>query len=202
MENTSFRSDDAEVLTADVLQGNNGITFSGLDPILGSLGEMVGLLEQEDVSTDTYELNNEWFTDPIGNTRSGFTENSANFSDLLGQVLGKVGGNALGIPVQDPALLGTWYPVKYDDKSTGLYFVSYQKGTETVLGVGVLHTWEIPSDTPVIKVNVWGLIPFIRVGNGEVNITFNKPGYPINFGIAIEGADDKCPFGSRERCFV
>ncbi len=177
----------------ELLEDGNSIVFSGLDPILGSLGEMVGLLDGTPDTKDTYELNNQWFTDPIENTKSGFTKNSSQLSDLLGQILGKVGGNALGIPVQDPALLGTWYPVKYNEEPTGLYFVTYPKGDETVIGMGVLHTWKVPSEKPLLKVNVWGMIPFLRVGNGEVNITFNKVGYPINFGIAVENADDKKP---------
>lgn len=191
MENTSFN--DTEAFTEDTLGGNNSVTFSGLDPILGSLGEMVGLLDKEEAQEDTYNLNNGWFTDPIEKTKSGFTEKSANLGDLLGQILGKVGGNALGIPVKDPALLGTWYPVKYDDKETGLYFVTSQKDTETVLGLGVLHSWTVTSENPLIKVNVWGQIPFIRIDKGQVNITFDKEGYPINFGVALEGAKTDSP---------
>lgn len=191
MENTYFN--DTETFTEDALGGNNGVTFSGLDPILGSLGEMVGLLDKEESQDDTYNLNNAWFTDPIEKTKSGFTEKSSNLGDLLGQILGKVGGNSLGIPVKDPALLGTWYPVKYDDKETGLYFVTSQKGTETVLGLGILHSWTVTSENPLIKVNVWGQIPFIRIDKGEVNITFDTEGYPINFGIALEGAKTDSP---------
>ncbi|MEN2399374.1 DUF6603 domain-containing protein [Flavobacterium sp. MC2016-06] len=188
MENTAFY--DTETFTEE---SNNGITFSGLDPILGSLGEMIGLLDKEEIHDDTYNLINEWFTDPIEKTKNGFTEKSSNLGDLLGQILGKVGGNALGIPVKDPALLGTWYPVKYDDQETGLYFVTSQNGTETVLGLGVLHTWTVTSENPLVKVNVWGQIPFLRIDKGKVNITFDKEGYPINFGIAVEGANTNSP---------
>ncbi len=188
MENTAFY--DTETFTEE---SNNGVTFSGLDPILGSLGEMIGLLDKEEIKDDTYNLNNEWFTDPIEKTKKGFTKKSSNLGDLLGQILGKVGGNALGIPVKDPALLGTWYPVKYDDKETGLYFVTSQNGTETVLGFGVLHTWTVTSENPLIKVNVWGQIPFLRIDKGNINITFDKKGYPINFGIAVEGAKANNP---------
>ncbi|WDF57257.1 DUF6603 domain-containing protein [Mucilaginibacter sp. KACC 22063] len=193
MKNTSYSIDDTKVLPAEVLEGANGVTFSGLDPILGSVGEMIGLLDKLDQGPDTYGLNNQWFTDPIENTRTGFTNNASNFSDLLAQVLGKVGGNALGIPVTDPALLGTWYPITYNEQETGLYFVTYQKEEETVLGVGILHSWEVPTATPLIKVDVWGMLPFVRVGKNEVNITFNKEGYPITFGIALEGADPGKP---------
>lgn len=190
MENTSFK--DTEPF-AEAFEGENGVTFSGLDPILGSLGEMVGLLDKESVEKDIYNLNNEWFKDPIENTKSGFTKKSAHFGDLLGQILGKVGGNALGVPIQDPALLGNWYPVKYDDKPTGLYFISHEIGTETVLGLGVLHSWTVTTENPLVKVNVWGQIPFLRIQDGEVNITFDKKGYPINFGVALEGAKEDSP---------
>lgn len=167
----------------------NGISFSGLDPVLGSLGQLIGLLTE--TSVDTYDLNPGWFTDPITETKNGITDNPDKFESLLGQVLGKVGGNAIGIPVQDAALLGTWYPIKNGQNDTGFYLVSYQKQNgpvlETVMGLGVLHSWQVPDNNPLLTINVWGLIPFVRIGNGNFHITFDTPGYPLSLGIAAEG---------------
>ncbi len=172
--------------------GGNGISFSGLDPVLGSLGELIGLLSSS--GDDTYELVNDWFTDPITKTKSGIVNNPEQFEALFAQVLGEVGGNAIGIPVQDPALLGTWYPIMNGEEPTGLYLVAYRKDVgaakpETVLGVGTMHQWDVPpTGTAILKVSAWGLIPFIRMGNGALNMTFGTEGYPIVTGIAAEGA--------------
>ncbi len=186
--NRRYNQQDAETVTAMLLEeADQGITFSGLDPLLGSLGELVGLLT--DAGKDKYALDKDWFSDPISNIKNGVTDNPEQFSAVLGQLLGKVGGNALGIPVTDPSLLGTWYPISYGGKTTGFYLVSYPKGDETVLGLGVLHTWKVPENNTLLKVNVWGLVPFVRIGNGSFNITFTSPGYPIVVGVAAEGAD-------------
>ncbi len=190
--NRKYSQQDAETITATLLEeADQGITFSGLDPLLGSLGELVGLLTG--AGQDKYALDKDWFSDPINNIKNGVTDNPEKFSAVLGQLLGKVGGNALGIPVTDPALLGTWYPISYGGKTTGFYLVSYPKGNETVLGLGVLHTWKVPENNTLLKVNVWGLVPFVRIGNGGFAITFTSPGYPIVAGVAAEGADSNGP---------
>ncbi|PPL03106.1 DUF6603 domain-containing protein [Parapedobacter indicus] len=170
-----------------------GVTFTDLDPILGSLGQLIGLLYSSDNST--YTLNPDWFKDPVASTKSGVTENPEQFSALLAQMLGEAGGNALGIPVQDPALLGTWYPIMYQGEPTGLYIVSYQKteieagqaSTFTAIGLGVLHSWQVTPSNPLLDVKVWGLVPFLKLGNGSLEMTFSSPGYPLSIGVAAEG---------------
>ncbi|NIG56675.1 DUF6603 domain-containing protein [Chitinophaga sp. Cy-1792] len=181
----------------DNLSGDNGISFSGLDPVLASLGLLIGLLTKPDPDRDTYSINPGWFANPIDNTQKGITSSPEQFEQLLTAVLGKIGGNALGIPIQDAALLGTWYPIKNGNDPTGFYIVSYQKEdngvTETVLGLGILHSWKVPPTNAALTVNVWGLMPFVAIGNGSFKITFTSTGYPISLGVAAEGGDKKVP---------
>lgn len=178
----------------EVLASESGITFSGLDPILGSLGQLINLLTSQ--GTDTYELNGDWFLDPITNIENGVKQNPQEFQSLLGQILGQVGGNALGAPVSNPGVLGTWYPIKYKDQETGLYLVSYTKKDETdhqeytVIGVGALHTWKIPpTGTELLQADVYALVPFVRIGNGGFGVTFTEKGYPIMLGVAVTGPE-------------
>src|SRR5688572_4191911 len=90
---------------------------TGLDPLLLALGQLVGLLE---VNGDTVSLVSDWFSDPLGKTRVAATQNPDALISVITQLLGEVGGNALGIPVEDPNLLGTWYPIQWGDSPTGL----------------------------------------------------------------------------------
>ncbi len=176
---------------------SGGVTFEGLDPVLGSLGVLVGLLSESPAGSGVYSLIPGWFTDPITKTQQGITENPEQFQSLLEQVLGKIAGNALGIPVSNAALLGTWYPIRYGNENTGFYLVSYTREEggkkETVLGIGVLHMWDVPSNSPLITVDVWGLLPFVSIGNGSFRPTFGNPGYPLSLGVAATGSDPAKP---------
>ena len=178
----------------------SGVTFSGLDPLLGSVGGMIGLLTQTDADTKTYALDENWFTDPINKTRDGIKKSPEQFGALLAQLLGEIGGNAMGIPVKDPALLGTWYPIQYKNSegksvASGLYIVSYTDANTkaTVIGLGVLKRWGIMPDDPKINVDVWGLIPFALFNNGDFGLAFTEAGYPISVGVAVEGSDADNP---------
>jgi len=182
--------------------GGNGVSFSGLDPVLGSLGVMIGLLKSTDPSTNSYELINEWFTDPITKTEAGFKANPKQVGQLLAQLLGQLGGNALGLPQSDPALLGTWYPIQIKKdgqyQPTGLYLVSIdnEKEGSTALGLGVLKKWSLPTDAPVVDVDVWALIPAVLINeDGSFGLTFTATNNvnPISIGVAVEGSEGKSP---------
>ncbi|MEJ2406378.1 MAG: hypothetical protein P8171_19185 [Candidatus Thiodiazotropha sp.] len=176
--------------TTDESVDGNSITFSGLDPILGSLGVLGNLLTSD--GQGTYTLNNDWFTDPVARMREGFSRNPQQFQALLSQIFGQVEGNALGAPVRDPAVLGTWYPIKNGEVETGLYLVSYIKAGNTVLGFGALHSWQVPP-TPSTQVTAFVLVPFVKVGDGKFDLTFSDAGYPIMMGAAVEGATPGSP---------
>ena len=172
--------------------------FSGLDPILGSLGVLTGLLKKNE--DDSYSLIPEWFNNPYVYTKAGIVKNPAEFNTLFEELLGKIGGNSFGIPVQNPSLLGNWFPIKYQkdgqDVNTGVYAVTYQSGSSTVIGVGVYHSWEFGSP-PSLQSAVWGLIPFVAIdaedSNDPVKITFVSEGFPIVFGAAVNGPDPSSP---------
>lgn len=190
-------------------QGSNGVTFSGLNPVLGSLGVMIGLLKQSVEATDTYELVIEWFADPINNVKNGFNTNPKKLGELLGQLLGEIGGNALGVPQSNPAILGTWYPIQVKNNlgiytPTGLYLVSIDNPPNpdvpndegsTALGLGVLKKWSIPVDTKAIDVDVWGLIPAVVINSKGFSLTFTDENNvnPISVGVAVEGSDPNNP---------
>ncbi|MCH7410665.1 hypothetical protein MM239_14755 [Belliella sp. DSM 111904] len=173
-------------------------SFSGLDPILGSLGVLTGLLKKNE--DDSYSLIPEWFNNPYVNTKAGIVKNPAEFNTLFEELLGMIGGNAFGIPVQNPSLLGNWFPIKYQkdgqDINTGVYVVTYQSGSSTVIGVGVYHAWEFGSPT-TLQSAVWGMIPFVAIdaedSNDPVKMTFVTEGFPIAFGAAVDGPDPSSP---------
>lgn len=187
--------DSLPVLLSESEDNGNGISFSGLNPVLGSLGVMIGLLKQTDAASDSYELISDWFADPVGNIKTGFQSNSGKLGDLLSQLLGELGGNALGIPQDDPALLGTWYPIQIKNDQgiyapTGLYLVSITNPvSSTALGLGVLKKWDIPVGSTSINVDVWALIPAVVVDSSGFSLTFTSDDNinPISVGVAVEG---------------
>jgi hypothetical protein len=172
-------------------EGEPLVTLSGLDPAAASLGRMVGLLR--DRTDGSFTLDPAWFENPVEKTSSGVKDDPAKVADLLAQLLGEVGGRALGVPVKDPALLGTWYPIQNPKTQlpTGLYVVSYADGKRQVFGLGAFHRWRLPADAPALTVNAWGLVPVVRVGAEGVQPVLNLAGYPITVGIAAEGPEGK-----------
>jgi hypothetical protein len=191
---------------ADPAAGDQGITFAGLDPVLGSLGELVGLLRKPESAPDpgagpdgeVFALDPGWFTDPIARTAGGVKSNPQALVRLLAQVLEGAGGQALGVPVKDPALLGTWHPIQNPAADppapTGLYFVTRdadEAGDAQVLGLGVYHQWRVPAQGPLLQVDAWGMIPVVRLGGGALAAALAEPGFPITVGIAVEGLDAK-----------
>lgn len=176
--------------TATAPPSNNGVCMDGLDPALGSLGELIGLLNQTG-DDGKYCVDGTWFESPIARSSAGVKDNGEKLAELLAQLLGEVGGQALGVPVQDPALVGTWYPIRRPDtgEPTGLYVGSYAKDKAQVYGLGVYHKWTVAAEQgPGLQVDVWALVPLLRVGGGQFGPVFTEQGYPITIGVAVEGA--------------
>lgn len=170
---------------------DNSIQFDGLDPALGAIGQLVGLLTSD--GGESYTVNGDWFENPIEKTSAGVTANGDQIGSILSTILGNVAGHALGVPVSDPALLGTWSPIQDptgDGNPTGLYVVSYQQDGNSVYGLGVYRNWQL-TQSPKIQVDVWGLVPLLLLGGSKVQPAFTQPGYPITVGLAVEGADAK-----------
>ncbi len=120
------------------------IDRTALDPFALDLGLAAGVLD--DAGDTQVTVNHAWFNDPVGNTAQGLRTNGRDLAALLAAIFGQVEGNALAIPSQDPADLGTWYPIgkpgaKPGDPPTGLYIVTYAQGDEQIFGLGVKHVW-------------------------------------------------------------
>ncbi|HEX6370731.1 MAG TPA: DUF6603 domain-containing protein [Longimicrobium sp.] len=170
--------------------GADDVTVTGLDPVLATLGQMVGLLAPTGTE-GVYSLQGAWFENPVASTSAGVKQNPAQIAALLAQLLGQVAGSGLGVPVRDPALLGTWYPIANPATNlpTGLFIVSYPKDGNQVFGLGVYHAWNVPPSVPTVRVSAWGMIPILRLGEGVMEPVLNLQGYPITVGIAVEGTE-------------
>lgn len=193
----------------------NAVAPSELDPLVLSLGQLIGIIEVDNGSVTFQE---DWFSDPLGVTEASIKANPDELIQTITLLMGEVGGNALGVPVTDPALLGTWYPLNIGGTVTGLYLVSYpspaHEGAQ-VIGVGTLVRWTFPSTDngsvaqveqlaqveqgalvqqdnvgpDAILVQVWGLAPVVELGNDALNLAVGQQGFPFVVGASAEGAD-------------
>ncbi|WAC71546.1 hypothetical protein OU995_18415 [Roseateles sp. SL47] len=172
------------------------INGASLDPTVAALGLAVGLLQPAGAGP-VYALNTAWFADPVGNIGQAFKSNGAELANLLAQLLGQVGGHALGIPVRNPGSLGQWMPINNPATSqpTGLYLVSDTdpKGNQ-VFGLGVMYlstftSTGLASGPASIEVSLWGLMPLVTLGQGNFGLALGQAGYPLQVGIAVAAAD-------------
>jgi hypothetical protein len=170
------------------------IKRSDLDPLALDLGLAAGVLSSD--GSDQVTVNQAWFNDPLGNSAKGLRTNGQDLAALLAAIFGQVEGNALAIPSDDPAGLGTWYPIgkpgaKPGDPPTGLYIVTYAQGAEQVFGLGVKHVWGFGSGNngSAIEVTAFGILPVLRAGPAEANdigamLVLGSKDNPMMIGIA------------------
>ncbi|MES2706267.1 MAG: DUF6603 domain-containing protein [Verrucomicrobiota bacterium] len=194
---------------AVVPAGNGSSASSGqlsgtsLDPMVADIGLLTGVLLPG--SNNGFALNSEWFDNPVSATRQGVRQNAPALTDLLERILGSIGGNALGLPAADPALLGTWIPIPNPangGQPTNFYVVSYPDpaadSNATVFGFGVKVAWTKDLGSgggggglhgpQGVLVEAWGLLPLLKIDpDTGVSATVAEAGYPLNIGIAIEG---------------
>src|SRR5262245_50317806 len=169
-----------------------------LDPIVADIGRLTGLLQE--ASAEAYKLNSEWFNNPISATEQGVRQNADQLTDLLTRVLGSIGGNALGLPAPDPALLGTWIPIPNPanaNQPTNFYVVSYKSGNDTIFGFGVKVAWEKDLQggggdglhgPAGVKVEAWALLPLLKIDPATgLSAALEDTACPITVGIALEG---------------
>ncbi|HEX6099225.1 MAG TPA: DUF6603 domain-containing protein [Thermoanaerobaculia bacterium] len=182
MTTTSLALRDSALLAA----GPSPIEVEGLDPQVLQLALAAGLLRPKAGSPGVYELDPLWFTDPVGKTGDAFKTHGAELAGLLAQLLGNIGGKALGIPIKDPGHLGTWYPIQNPETGTptGLYLTSNTVGGETVFGIGTTYIWPLGAD---LEVRAWGMVPLVAVGNGNVSVVAGSEKYPLNCGVEFAG---------------
>lgn len=181
------------------------VSRSTLDTPVLSLAVAVGLLHETSPGSGTYEVDPAWFGNPLGNVSDALKTQGPELASLLMQLLGQVGGHALGIPVKNPGSLGTWAPINKPETGapSGLYLVTYPEpaegpATDQVFGLGVLYekgTQAAADDAQArvgpaaIQVSLWGLLPILKVGQGALSPTLGQHRYPVTLGIAITAAD-------------
>ncbi|CAH9066854.1 hypothetical protein PSECIP111854_03972 [Pseudoalteromonas sp. CIP111854] len=165
-----------------------------VDHLLLNIGQMIGLLIN---NNGKYVLNDQWFANPLQQTSDGFKNNSEQLPAILSELMGELSGTALGIPVKDPGLLGSWYPIKNPSNGelTGLNIVNYAQGKEQVFGFGVRHNWvvDLPSadiGPDKIVTSVYGLIPLIKVGPNGLGIVIGQAGAPITLGAMVDSGEN------------
>ena len=178
----------AKDIKLDVLESDS------VDSLLLNVGQMIGLLLE---SNGQYALNDQWFANPLQQTSAGFKENSNKLPAILSELMGELSGNALGIPVKDPGLLGTWYPIKNPSNGdpTGLHIVNYALAGDQVFGLGVRHSWSVKlSDADVgpneIVASVYALVPLIKVNPEGLDLVIGQEGYPITMGALVDSGEN------------
>ncbi|AFE07208.1 hypothetical protein COCOR_06899 [Corallococcus coralloides DSM 2259] len=175
------------------------VSRASLPPVVATLAQLMGLLTPEGSDEDTLRVNEDWFGAPLEQTRTAVKQNGPQLAQLLGELFGEVGGNALGIPVDDPALLGTWFPISLPGSAqpSGLCFVSYEQDGKQVLGLGTLYvkpvqlTGEAVAIGPsTVDVEVWGMLPLVEVGGGDFGLVLGTEGFPLSLGFAVRSPGD------------
>jgi hypothetical protein len=197
-----------------------GILFpaDSLNATVARLGLISGLLFRADGGKQ-FELNTAWFQNPVAepgidpSRRSIRTipTNPQQRQELLAlfeELLGSVSADALGIPTDSAGR--KWYPVKNPlakpedaDANTGLYLVTEERpvgdagDTETVVGLGALHTFDFLG----VLVEPYAYFPFLRMPPPAGGSTFvlGDAAYPIELGIQV--TDPKGPFGTDDVSF-
>jgi len=168
-----------------------------------SLALAVGVLKEVEGKPGTFEINPEWFSDPLGNTADSFKQNGAELAQLLIELLGQISGNALGVPAQNLGDLGTWLPIinPVEKIPTDFYLATYPIEGAQIFGIGILHEWEVSvKDIPgtvtgpdALIVRAWGLIPLIKLGTtpetSGFDLVLGQKGFGMQLGIQVEGKD-------------
>ncbi|MCQ0090815.1 YdbH domain-containing protein [Roseovarius sp. M141] len=176
------------------------------------LGLACGLLRPVAGEQGVYEIDPDWFSDPVGKTGAGLGNNPETLAVLIAGLIGDMSGSSLGIPVKEPGDLGTWYPINKPgtDEPSGLYLATQPTKAEptgegeppTVFGIGVMYTQKVAlSDAEKvdldltsggpdgIDIKVWGLIPIVLLGDGSVSVVAGSEKHPFTIGFEVVGSD-------------
>ncbi|WP_376964052.1 DUF6603 domain-containing protein [Azospirillum sp. A26] len=188
------------------------IEAAGVEAPAIQLAVACGLLLPVDGQEGVYQLNPDWFTDPVGKTGQGMSENAVTLALVIAQLIGQASGSSLGIPVREPGALGTWYPINKPgtDTPSGLYLATQPVSSDsngsgeppTVFGLGVMYTTtvtlgtdekaelDLVADGPSsIDLKVWGMVPVALLGNGGVEVVVGQAGHPFTMGFEVTGGD-------------
>ena len=161
------------------------VITAGMDSQVVQLALAVGLFVPS-ATPDSYELNADWFTDPVGKTGDALQANGEGLGELIGQLLGSVGGKAVGIPVKEPGMLGTWYPIQNPETGvpTGLYLTTRDDEGPTVFGIGTTYSWPLADD---ISVTAFGVVPLLSIGSDGISVILGQATAPLSVGVEVAG---------------
>ncbi len=187
------------------------ISANETDTQIIQLGIACGLLRPVAGQDGVYEIDPDWFTDPVGKTGKGLGNNPETLATLIAGLIGDLSGSSLGIPVKEPGDLGTWYPINKPGTSepSGLYLATQPTKEElsgkgeppTVFGIGVMYTKSVvlskeeKADLDLaatgpdgIDIKVWGLIPIVLLGDGKVKVVAGSEQHPFTVGFEVVGS--------------
>ncbi|NVI83615.1 DUF6603 domain-containing protein [Janthinobacterium sp. BJB401] len=173
---------------------------SQLAPTLLKLGIAIGILRAVQGQANSYELNPDWFQNPMNLTGDNLSTNGATIAELFAELLGEVSASALGLPAQDLGSMGVWNPIPYPGSltATGFYLVNYAVNpdlvnSDQVFGIGVLHQWDfaaqgVADGVSDIEVSAWGLLPVLKIGQGGMHMVLGNSDFPLNMGVQFAAA--------------
>lgn len=154
-----------------------------LDPQLGRLGELIGLLDA-DGDTGRYRLQLGWFTDPIDPIKEIATSRRKELLDLILSFLGAAEPSPFaGADAQ------AWYPIEIPDKDgkakpTGLYVVTDAESTETSLPIRLGARFD--QNIGPISAQVQLQLPVFDMGSGAFPLASGSEPVVVGlqFGLA------------------
>ncbi|MDY7092378.1 MAG: DUF6603 domain-containing protein, partial [Acidobacteriota bacterium] len=185
------------------------IPRDALDPLVGLLGEVAGLLV---LDGDSYTVQLDWFENPVASLQDlpHDPEQRQRLLQLFGEVMGQVTGDSLGIPNQVEGR--QWYPIdnplkeeegdgdSSSDSATGLYLVSEEKGEGdeqiTILGLGAMHAFLVEG----VEIRPYIYFPLLIMPpvDGQTFV-LGDPAFPVELGVDVLKADGV--FGTGEITF-
>lgn len=201
-----IRASDALLSSSPII-----VDTEGMEAPVVQLGVAVGLLRPATAGGPLYELNPDWFSDPVTRTGEGLANGGPQLAMLIAQLIGQASGSSLGIPVTNPGALGTWYPINRPggDQPSGLYLATHDVPSDatgggplaTIYGLGVMNTTTVAlgaaeratlpagaSGPAGIVLKLWGLVPLVRLGGGTVAVAAGQAGFPFTMGFEVAGA--------------
>lgn len=134
---------------------NARFAADSLDPLVARVGKVAGLLRQID---DDLEVNSNFVRDPVAELGQILKSRQNEVIDLLGELLGRVGSETLGLPAAGDE--DQWLPIKDGSgQPTGFYVVLKSAGGLLTVGFG--WRWSVTDEGTGLTVRLWAQIPLL-----------------------------------------